>query len=215
MKPIFILLLSGISLFAKAQNWEEWTQQKKIQKKYLLQQIAALQIYIGYVKKGYDVANKGLTTIRNIKDGDLNMHREFLGSFSQVNPKIKKYVRVADIIAYQVRIMKETSKTLKGIREAGQFTTEEIDYCKIVFDNLLDECLKNIDELFLIITSGELEMKDDERIKRIDLLHADMQSKYAFSSSFSEDMGLLSVQRLGEQIEINRSKVLNGLTPIP
>lgn len=211
MKTIFILLLLCISPFAKAQNWEEWTQQRKTQKKYLLQQIAALQVYIGYAKKGYDVANKGLTTIRNIKNGDFNLHRDFIGSLKQVNPKIKKYAKVADIIAYQVRIMKETKKTQQGMRETGQFTTDELDYCKIVFDNLLKECLKSIEELFLLITSGVLEMKDDERIKRIDALYADIQNKYAFSSTFSEEMGLLSVQRIGEQIEINRSKILNAL----
>ena len=211
MRLLFILLLTGISFFVKAQNWEEWTQQKKTQKKYLMQQIAALQVYIGYAKKGYDVANKGLTTIRNIKNGDLNLHRDFFGSLKRANPKIKKYAKVADIIAYQLRIVKETNKTLQGIRETGQFTSEELDYCKMVFDNLLVDCLKSIDELFLVITSGELEMKDDERIKRINALYADMQNKYAFSSSFSEEMGLLSVQRLGEQIEINRSKILNGL----
>ena len=211
MKTIFILLLLGISLFAKAQNWEEWTQLRKTQKKYLWQQIAALQVYIGYAKKGYDVANKGLATIRNIKNGDFNLHRDFIGSLKQVNPKIKKYAKVADISAYQVRIMKETKKTLQGMRETGQFTTDELDYCKIVFDNLLKECLKSIEELFLLITSGVLEMKDDERIKRIDALYADMQNKYAFSSTFSEEMGLLSVQRIGEQIEINLSKILNGL----
>ena len=211
MKTVFILLLSGFSLFAKAQNSEEWTQQKKTQKKYLLQQIAALQVYIGYAKKGYNVADKGLTTIRNIKNGDFNLHRDFFGALKQVNPKIKKYAKVADIIAYQVRIIKETKKTLEGIRETSQFTPDELDYCKIVFDNLLEDCLKSIDELFLLITSGELEMKDDERIKRIDAMYADMQNKYAFCSSFSEEMGLLSVQRVGEQIEINRSKILNGL----
>lgn len=211
MRLLFILLFTCISFFLKAQNWEEWTQQKKTQKKYLMQQIAALQVYIGYVKKGYDVTNNGLTTIRNIKNGDLNLHRDFFGSLKQVNPRIKKFAKVADIIAYQLRIMKETNKTLQGIRETGQFTTGELDYCKTVFDNLLEECLKSIDELFLVMTSGELEMKDDERIKRINALYADMQNKYAFSSSFSEGMGLLSVQRLGEQIEINRSKILNGL----
>jgi hypothetical protein len=194
-----------------AQTLEEWTQQNKTQKKYLLQQIAALQVYLGHVKKGYDVVGKGLGTIRNIKKGDLNLHRDFLGSFKLVNPAIKKYAKVADVIVLQGRIIKETKKTLQGMREIGQFTTEELDYCKIVFDHLLEECLQRIEELLLVITSSELEMKDDERIKRIDALYTDMQSKYAFSSSFSEEMGLLSIQRMGEQMEINRSKILNGL----
>lgn len=207
MLGIYFLSLTS----ANGQTLAEWTQQKQTQKKYLLQQIAALQVYIGYAKKGYNIANKGITTVRNIKNGDFNLHRDFFSSLKNVNPKISKYIKVADIIAYQVRIIKNTKQTLQGIRETKQFTTEELDYCKRVFDNLLDECVKTIDELLMVITSGELEMKDDERLKLIDKIYTDMQDKYSFCSSFSEEMGLLSVQRMGEQIEINRSKIINGL----
>ncbi len=80
-----------------------------------------------------------------------------------------------------------------------------------MFDNLLEECVNTIDELFMVITSNQFEMKDDERLKRVDKLYFDMQDKYSFCSYFSEEMGLLSVQRLGEQIEIHRSKLINGL----
>ena len=58
-------------------------------------------------------------------------------------------------------------------------------------------------------------MKDDERLKRIDGLYADIQDKYSFACSFSEDMGLLALQRLGEQMEINRSKLIYGLPLAP
>lgn len=196
---------------ANSQTLAEWTQQKKTQKKYLLQQIAALQVYLSYAKKGYEIASKGINTVRNIKKGDFNLHEEFFSSLKNVNPKISRYVKVADIIAYQVRIIKQTKQTIQSIRETKQFTSDELDYCKKMFDNLLEECIKTIDELFMVITSNQLEMKDDERLKRVDKLYLDMQDKYSFCSSFREEMGLLSVQRLGEQIEINRSKLINGL----
>ncbi|MFW1401573.1 hypothetical protein ACEV76_24805, partial [Vibrio parahaemolyticus] len=69
---------------------------------------------------------------------------------------------MADIIAYQVKIIKQTKMTLQQIKETKQFTETEVDYCKQVFDNLLDECIKTVDELILVTTSGNLEMKDDE-----------------------------------------------------
>lgn len=196
---------------ASSQTLAEWTEQEKTQKKYLLQQIAALQVYLNYAKKGYEVAGKGINTVRNIKKGDFNLHEEFFTSLKNVNPKISRYVKVADIIAYQVWIIKQTKQTIQGITETKQFTSEELDYCKKVFDNLLDECIKNIEELLMVITSDVLEMKDDERLKRVDKIYLDMLEKYSFCSSFSEEMGLLSVQRLGEQMEINRSKLINGL----
>jgi hypothetical protein len=38
-----------------------------------------------------------------------------------------------------------------------------------------------------------------------------MQDKYTFCTVMSEDMALLAAQRMGEQIEIKRSKILNNL----
>jgi len=211
-KTIVMLGVYFLSLLpANSQTLAEWTQQKRTQKKYLLQQIAALQIYLNYAKKGYEIASKGINTVRNIKKGDFNLHEEFFSSLKDVNPKIRRYIKVADIIAYQVRIINQTKQTIQGIREAKQFTSEELDYCKKVFDNLLEECIKNIEELFMVITSNIFEMKDDERLKRVNKLYFDMLDKYSFCTSFSEEIGLLSVQRLGEQIEINRSKLINGL----
>jgi hypothetical protein len=211
MKKLLLLLALLSSQFCFSQTWEEWFEQKKTQKKYLLEQIAALQVYLGYVKQGYTIANKGLTTIRNIKNGDFGLHHYFFESLKSVNPRVKSYAKVADIIAYQLRIMKETKQTLQIIKELRQFTHAEIEHCSMVFNNLLTDCLKNIEELILLITADQFEMKDDERIKRIDVLYADMQNKYAFSASFSEEMGLLSVQRMREQHEVNLSKKLNGL----
>lgn len=213
MKKI-ILTLAFAALWISsvtAQTFDEWTNQQSTQKKYLLQQIAALQVYLGYAQKGYNIVTGGINTIRNIKNGDLNLHRDFFNRLKNVNPAIHRYAKVADIIAYQVKIIKQTKLVLQQIREIKQFTEAELDYCKQVFDALLDECIKTVEELILVTTSGELEMKDAERLERIDGLYADVQNKYSFACSFSEDMGLLAVQRLGEQMEINRSKLINGI----
>ena len=213
MKRIFVLLTSSflVASSIKAQTWEEWFEQKNTQKKYLLQQIAALQVYLNYAKKGYNVVNKGITTVRNIKKGDFNLHSDFFNSLRNINPQISKYAKVADIIAYQVKVVKKFKLAMVQIRETKQFTETELDYCNQVFGNLLDECVKTVDELIAVITAGELEMTDDERLKRIDMIYSDMQDKYSFSCSFCEEMVLLAVQRMGEQIEVNRSKIINAV----
>lgn len=213
MKKIIvsIVLLLVVSGSGFAQTTDELLNQKSTQKKYLLQQIAALHTYISYAKKGYNIVNKGVSTVRNIKKGDFNLHRDFFSHLKNVNPKISSYAKVAGIITYQFRIIKQTKEAVAGIKAAKQFTPQEIDYCVAVLNNLLADCGKVIDELLLIISDGQLEMKDDERLKRIDAISTDMQDKYAFCSSFSEDMALLTMQRMSEQVQINHSKILNGI----
>ena len=206
---LILVLVSATSI--KGQTTAEWTQQDETQIKYLVEQISAFQTYLGYVKKGYDIAHKGLTTVQNIKNGEWNLHKDFFGSLKNVNPSIMGYAKVADIIAMQINIVKRTKALINQCGKDGQFTNQEIGYLEKVCDNLLTECLKNIDELMMIITSGELEMKDDERIKRIEKIYVDMQDKQTFLVSFGNKAILLSKQRQHEQNEIFLSEKLNAV----
>ena len=205
MKKLLILFL------LLAASFVGHSQQKKKQIKRMLEQIAANKIYIDYLQKGYSIAHSGLQTIQKIKKGDYSLHFNFFDSLQKVNPRIKTWSKVADIISLQLRIVTNAGQTVREIKEIHQFTDAELEYCKKVFDNLLDDCVQNIDELVMIITDGKVVMTDNERIKRLERLYSDMQDKYSFSCSFSNEMGILSAQRLSEQLQINLSKKITGL----
>lgn len=208
---MFIFLLSIISCqFSFAQTWEEWFQQKQTAIKRLEEQIAANKVFIEYAKKGFKIVSSGLNTIRDIKQGDFDLHVGFIDSLKIVNPQIKKWAKVAGIIAMQLHIIKTSKQALIAVRESAQFTPDELDYCKNVFDHLIEECMRCIDELLMVITSGELEMTDDDRLSRIDQIYSDMQDKFSFTGSFSNEMSTLAVQRLSEQIEINYARTINA-----
>ena len=78
MKKILSVLIPIMCFnLCYAQTFEEWFQQTQTQKHYLVEQIAALQVYLGYVKKGYDIASKGIHTISDIKNGEFNLYGTF------------------------------------------------------------------------------------------------------------------------------------------
>ena len=194
-----------------SQTLAEWTQQKKTQRKYLLQQIAALRTHLQYVKKGYDIAHKGLSTIKSIKNGEWDLHKDYFGSLLIVNPAIKNYARVADIISMQVRMVKQVRSLIDECRQGKLLTPGEIDYVVKVCDHLLYECLKNMEELIMVITSGQLEMKDDERIKMIETIYAAMQEKSVFLMGFGNSITMLSKQRLYDKMELEVSEKINDI----
>ena len=196
---------------ADAQLWEEWFQQKKTQIKYLEQQIAALKVYTDYAKKGYEVISSGINLVNDIKNGDFNLNNDYFGSLKQINPAISNSVKVAEIIAYQFSILKLSKDVVQSVQSDKNFTPDEISYLKKVFDSLVLACSSLLDELLLVTSNNELELKDDERLNRIDRLYLDMKDKYAFAKSFSQQSNVLSVQRSKEQSEIDISKKLNGL----
>jgi hypothetical protein len=208
MKKLFTILSVAITMSAQAQNWQEWTQQKKTQIKYLVNQIAALQIYSDYVEKGYAIAKDGLNAISSIKSGDFLLHEAYFNSLKTVNPKIKSYWKLADIIALQIKIVQSYRKEKDAIRQCNQFTEDEINYCNKVFTHLLDGCSEIIDQLILITTDGGTEMKDDERIKRIDALYRDIRNKYVFVQYFSNEANVLATERIVEMGDVKTSKAL-------
>jgi hypothetical protein len=180
-------------------------------RKELLLQIAALQVYIDYAKKGYNVVKKGLNFIGDLKKGELNLHSDYLSSLKKINPKIKKYSRVADIILLQLKIIKISNNTFKQLRRDDLFSGNELDYIERSFDRLFENCNRTLDELLIVTTDAELEMKDDQRVERIDALYGVMVSNYEFCLEFSNETKMLTLSKVKEKNDAGWSRSANGL----
>lgn len=209
-----VLLLFTVLLMSKAapsQVLSEVFQQGQTQTKYLMQQIAALQVYIGYVQKGYSIAQKGLDDIGKIKKGDLDIHTDYFSSLRSVNPKVREYSKVAAIISMQLDILKVYRGATDNMAKSGLFSSQEESYTAGVYKKLLEDCAATTDELAAVVTDGKLQMSDDERIKRIDKLYSDMQSKYSFVRCFSDQSKLLANARTHDKNDIQTSRAINGI----
>lgn len=209
MKKLLVLVLFTILLTANTQ-----AQQK--QRKVLLQQIAALKVYIDAAQKGYSIAKKGLNTIGDLKRGEFKLHLDYLNSLKKVNPKIKKYSRVAEIIALQLKMLKNYHQTYQDLNKGDLFHGSELDFIKRVLGRLMDNCKDTLEELITVTTDGQLEMKDDERMERIDKLYYNMVDNYNFFQSFNTQAKSLYVSRAKEHKEVKTGRVLydvlkNGL----
>lgn len=213
MKKILIMLaLAGCTASLRAQTFDEWFRQKETQKKYLIQQVAALQVYIELAQKGYAIAKEGLDVIGSFKEGELDLHTGYFNSLKNVNPKIKQYAKVADIMAMQERIVQTCNQTRRRVQQSDVFNGEEKGYIGRVLDRLLDGCSNVLDELLNVATDGKLKMMDNERLERIDMLYQEMMGQYTFSQSFSNETLLLAMSRIKENNETQTVHALYGIT---
>lgn len=202
---ITILLQTATSLLpseCNAQTWNEWFKQKKTQRKYLIEQIAALKVYLGYAKDGYQIVQRGLYAIDNIQNGNFNLHHDFFSSLKNVNPAIAKSVKLADITMFQLAILRDVNQIRKQATTQNKFTPQEIYYLNKVCSNLLILCDANLSELMQLLSNGNLELKDDERILRIDKIYSQMQDQFAFAHEFNITTQLLNAARKKTQHEI-------------
>ena len=206
MRLLFIVMLAVH--ITSAQTCDEWFRQKKTQVKYLTEQIAALQVYAGFVEKGYKIAKDGLGAIHAIKQGDFSLHSNYFSSLTNVSPAVRSYTKIADIVALQISIVQNCKQQKKFMKQSHQFSTNELLYAGKVLDNVLDGCTGIIDELTGILTDGLLQMKDDERVRRIDQLYDRMEERAAFVQHFGNDNNILAVQRIKDQNDLKVSREL-------
>lgn len=211
-KIMFVVIVVGLSInVSEAQTWNEWFRQKKTQKQYLIQQIAALKVYMKYLKEGYDIARKGLNLVGDIKDGNFKDHSTYFESLLLVNSSIRDSPKVALIVAYQMKIINEFRKLQKDCRKSSDLSKEEIQYVENVYSNILTECETIISALNRTITDNASQLKDDERIERIDLIYEDMKNKHSFAKAFCNSTQILIAQRFRESHEIDGARKLNSV----
>jgi hypothetical protein len=172
--------------------------QKSADLKSVAKQIALLQLYIGWVEKGYQIAREGLTTIGEIKNGEFNLHAVFFNSLSSVNPAIRKYSRIGIIISDQTFIVQHFKKVL----EIRYLTADEGRYVQTIYSNMIDASTSSLNELINLISDDEYKMCDDERVKRIDRIYDDMEGKVALTKTITGQVSVLSAQRAAEENDL-------------
>lgn len=199
-------LASASATTVTAQTWNEWFRQKSTQKKYLINQIAALQVYIGYAKKGYEVVSGGIHTVRDITSGEFGLHSAFFGSLKSVSPFIRDNAKVAEILAMQLAI----SKALGESRHHALLSEDSRTYIDDVRENVLAECAKDLEELLLAVTSDKVEMTEDQRLQRLDKVHESMTDRSAFVRHFTAQVRTLTAQKEREHQQNENLKKIYG-----
>jgi hypothetical protein len=208
MKKIWIILLlvysANISMAQSAEvkqlvlNYEKLSQLKNI---------------LTDMKKGYQIVSKGYNTIKDISEGNFNLHYAFINGLMSVSPAIKKYKRIADIVNYQKNIVSEYKTAFLKFKQSGTLNANELIYIGNVYTNLIEQSLQHLDELATVITSSKLSMSDDERLNAIDRIFADTADKLDFLRDFNRNTNVLVLQRVKEKNDVETSIRINQLNP--
>ncbi|MCD8739338.1 hypothetical protein LT679_01880 [Mucilaginibacter roseus] len=193
---ILALLLGGS---ASAQTFAEWFSQKKTQKKYLMQQIAALQMYSGYLSKGYKIAKGGLGNIGGYIGDEFMYHGNYYTHLKTVNALVKSNPQVKQILRWQQDIIHQAT----AIKRQDGLTAKEQVYLGKVTKSLLTDCDARLNDLETVITNNKAEMSDEERIRQIALICKAMEDNYKFVTSFNIQVKLYVRNKALEKKDAN------------
>ncbi|WP_373524160.1 TerB family tellurite resistance protein [Aquiflexum sp.] len=176
-----------------------------------VEKLAQLEQILRDLERGYTIMNQGLGKVKELSEGNFNIHRIFLDGLMQVSPTVRNYHRVPAIIDYQLRLVREYRNAFDFYRRSGVFDIVEIEYMGRVYNRLFQNSLRNLDDLVMILTANSLRMGDDERMQSIDRIFSDMEDKLSFLRVFNEGASLLALQRGKEVRENNLLEDLHGL----
>lgn len=207
-----LILILGIALFSLLSANKAMAQTDEIAQLLLnVEKLAQFKQILSDMKKGYEILNGGYNTIKDLSQGNFSLHKTFLDALMEVSPTVKKYKRVADIINYQVILVKEYKSAFNRFKQDNNFNQQELVYLSRVYENLFKQSLNNLDNLATIITANKLRMSDDERLDAIDKIFADMQDKLLFLRYFNNNTTVLAVQRAKERNDANTMRLVYGI----
>ena len=176
-----------------------------------IEKLSQLKKILDNMYQGYRIVSKGYGIIKDISEGSFNLHQVFLDGLLQVSPAVKKYERIPEIIRNQTMLVKEYKWAFKNFNRSALFNSGEIKYLKIVYTNLLGKSLQNLSDLAMVLTTGNLRMSEDERLKAIDKIGEEMSDKLNFLRIFNKENNMLAVQRGREKTDVFLSKKQSGL----
>lgn len=205
MKQLLIIILALTLLFQHA------IAQTSKPPKEMIQQIAALKMFLKYARQGYSIVSGGLRTVNSIKNGDFNLHDLQFDHLRQVSPAVTRYTALSGLVLSHINLLLTCNKLLREIGQQHILTKEERNFSRGAITMMMNECKQYVDELTLLLTANELELKDDERINRIGFLKQKTVRLEASVRSLSEELQLLTQNRINEQRSLQHSKQLNNL----
>ena len=131
-------------------------------------------------------------TIKGFTSGEFKLHEAFFDALATVSSVIRKDFRVVEIAKMQIQIR----SSLGALVGSSAVDPSLKLYIQAVRKKVIDGCDEDLDELLHVVLSGEVEMDDEGRLERLELVHASMKEKAAFTTYFcSEVQGLLINQK--------------------
>jgi hypothetical protein len=205
MKKILILIFCLINVCAHAQTGEEIFQQKKTQRKYLLEQIAQLKLYSAYLKKGYNIIKTGLTIVSDITDNEKKLHEKFFTALGVLTPALKTSPKMSATLVMQIALL-QTINNIKKVSTA--LKAVEVKYVLQVCSGIVQNTENLIDMLMIVAENNRTDMDDKTRAEKIDSIYNESLENYRSANALFQQIQILAAQRKNDQAEINQIKKL-------
>jgi hypothetical protein len=152
-----------------------------------------------------------LTEISDWTEKQKELYSRYYTELWQIKSAITYYKRIKELTEKQVAIMDEYKWAWNLFRKDKHFTPEELDYMEKVYSGILDESVKNLDQILLVVNSFKTQMTDAKRLEIINSAAGKMDTNYSDLKQFNTKSITRSIQRAKSVDEVTTLKELYGI----
>lgn len=152
-----------------------------------------------------------LDDITNWVQKQKDLYQEYYTELWQIKNAITYYQRVKDMIEKQAHLVGDYKRAYALVRQDNHFNADEVSHIYKVYDGILAQSIKNIDQIEMVINAFVTQMNDADRLRIIDEADRRIDENYNDLKQFTQENILISLQRSKDQSEINSVKMLYGI----
>lgn len=147
-----------------------------------------------------------LNEISDWTEKQRKLYATYYDELVKVKAMLATYQRIKDLAETQTAIVKEYHWAMALFNKDKHFTPDELTHMESVYKGILEESIKNLDQIFIVVNSFKTQMSDAKRLELINGAAARMDANYSDLREFNNQNITLSVQRSRSQLEVKQVK---------
>jgi hypothetical protein len=139
------------------------------------------------------------------------LYEQYYNELWQIKNAISSWQHIRQIMKLQERLVDEYLDAWKLLKRDERFTRSELDHMYRVYSGILEESVRNLDEILLVINPFKTQMSDSKRLEIIGRAGNQIEQNYADLKAFNAQNVLLSLNRAKDNHEVETIRKLYGI----
>lgn len=225
LRKFFLILITGTALFTTAPTRQAeaavpiWQIIKEAVKKVIvavdlkIQRLQNKTIWLQNAQKVLEneLSKLKLTEIAEWTEKHRKLYEQYYNELWEVKNAISTYQRIKRIMELQEQLVDEYKAAWRLVQQDEHFAQDELDYMYLVYSGILEESVKNLDEILLVVNPFKTQMSDGQRLEIIGQAGDKIERNYYDLKAFNAQNVMLSLNRAKDAHEIETVRKLYGL----
>jgi mannitol-specific phosphotransferase system IIBC component len=152
-----------------------------------------------------------LTEISRWSQKQQDLYSSYYNELVQVKSVIANYEQIKDMTERQANLVSQYNQAWNLLKSDKHFSADELKYMQSVYFGILQESVKNLDEILVVINSFKTQMSDAKRLELINRAADRIDTNCGDLKQFNNQNYILSIQRAKDANEAETLKRYYGI----